>query len=156
MNLRDAEFPGDLELVRALFREYAVELGVDLCFQGFEEELASLPGKYAAPSGALLLAGDMGCAALRDVGEGICEMKRLYVRPSARRSGLGRDLAIGIVERSAHLGFREMVLDTLDQLAPAIRLYREIGFEECAPYYDNPLQGVVYMRRALLLREYDG
>ena len=149
MKLRDAEFPGDHVLVRTLFREYAVELGIDLCFQGFEEELASLPGKYAAPSGALLLAGEEGCVALRDVGDGVCELKRLFVRPSARGSGLGNDLALAIVERGRQLGYRHMVLDTLDRLEPAIRLYSRLGFEESEPYYDNPLPGVVYMRKAL-------
>ena len=153
MTLRDAEFPGDLELVRTLFREYAEELGVDLCFQGFEEELASLPGKYGPPGGALLLAGDRGCIALRNIVDGVCEMKRMFVRPAGRGKGLGRELAIAIVNRGAELGYREMVLDTLEQLAPAIRLYEGLGFAECEPYYENPLRDVVYMRKALRLRE---
>ncbi|MHB8635050.1 MAG: GNAT family N-acetyltransferase [Fimbriimonadaceae bacterium] len=149
MTPRDAMFPADAELVRALFREYASELGVDLCFQGFDDELASLPGKYAPPLGALLLGEQSGCVALRDVGKGVCEMKRLYVRPSARGSGIGRGLAAAITERAAELGYHEMVLDTLEHLVGAITLYRALGFSECAPYYDNPLPGVVYMRKRL-------
>ena len=149
MTLRDAEFPGDLELVRTLFREYAEELGVDLCFQGFEQELASLPGKYGPPLGALLIFGNVGCVALREVADGVCEMKRLYVRPPARRSGAGRELASAIIERGAQLGYHEMVLDTLETLSAAIRLYASVGFEQCEPYYENPLSGVVYLRKAL-------
>jgi ribosomal protein S18 acetylase RimI-like enzyme len=150
LTLRDAAFPADAELVRALFREYAEELGVDLCFQGFEEELASLPGKYGPPSGALLLAEDQGCVALRDVGGGVCEMKRLYVRPSERGLGVGRKLAVAILARGAKLGYHEMVLDTLDHLTAAIQLYRELGFIERDPYYVNPLPAVVYMGKRLL------
>jgi len=145
LTLRDASFPADLDLVRTLFREYAEELGVDLCFQGFDEELASLPGKYAPPQGAILLAGEVGCVALRERGDGVCEMKRLFVRPAGRGTGLGRQLAKAILERGENLGYREMVLDTLDHLKPAIKLYRELGFDDRAAYYENPLPGVVYM-----------
>jgi len=149
LTVRDAVFPGDLELVRTLFREYATELGVDLCFQGFEEELASLPGKYAPPTVALLLAGELGCVALRGVADGVCEMKRMFVRPSERGSGIGRGLAVAVVARGASLGYREMVLDTLERLQPAIELYGRLGFKEVKAYYMNPLPGVIYMRVAL-------
>ncbi len=145
MTIRDAEFPADLELVRTLFREYAEELGVDLCFQGFEEELASLPGKYAPPNGALLLVGELGCVALRPFSEGVCEMKRLFVRPQGRGAGVGKQLALAILARATELGYKSMVLDTLDSLTAAIKLYENLGFKVCAPYYENPLPGVVYM-----------
>jgi putative acetyltransferase len=135
--------------VRTLFREYAAELAVDLCFQSFEAELAELPGKYAPPAGCLLvaLAGEeyAGCVALRPHSPETCEMKRLYVRPAQRRSGLGRQLAVVIIEAARTIGYRRMVLDTLWRLAPALALYRDLGFVEVAPYYLNPLPEVVYM-----------
>lgn len=145
---------GDLDTVRALFRAYEEDTALDLCFQGFEAELAALPGKYAPPRGRLFLAesGDgaaIGCIALRPLDEDICEMKRLFVTPSARGSGLGRALAIAVLDAAREIGYRAMRLDTLQQMQAAQALYRSLGFVEIAPYYDNPLAGVVYMEAVL-------
>ena len=132
----------------ALFREYAAFLGVDLSFQGFEEELGRLPGKYAPPGGTLLIASEgktvAGCVALRALGDGVCEMKRLFVRPSFRGAGLGRLLAREVIEVARTLGYSLMRLDTLDRLTDAMRLYESLGFRRTEPYYENPLHGVVY------------
>ena len=154
MNLFEAQTPDDLETVRTLFREYQRFLGVDLCFQGFEEELATLPGRYALPQGRLLLARvderAAGCVALRPLpAVGVCEMKRLFVRPASRGQGLGRLLATHVIHEATALNYAVMRLDTLDTLDPAMRLYRELGFQRCAPYYANPLPGVVYWELAL-------
>lgn len=153
LRIAPAQLPADLGHVRALFTAYAQGLGVDLHFQGFEAELASLPGKYAAPMGSILLAwqGDqpVGCIAMRPLGDGICEMKRLYVAPAGRGLGLGRVLSDALIRTARQAGHRRMVLDTLDRLVPAIRLYDSMGFRSIAPYYDNPLPGVVYMGRDL-------
>ena len=137
-----------LNEIRSLFREYEAFLGVDLCFQGFEEELAGLPGKYAPPKGAILMAVDghstAGCVAARALEAGVCEMKRLYVRPPYRGLGLGRRLIETIIQEAAQIGYFRMQLDTLDTLHEAMRLYEAMGFKKIAPYYDNPLPGVVY------------
>jgi len=137
-----------LRAVRALFREYTRFLDVDLHFQGFEAELAGLPGKYAPPRGALLIAVDRaaacGCVALRPLEPGVCEMKRLFVRPSARRGGIGRALAEAILREGARKGYAAMRLDTLPKLRDAIRLYERLGFRRIAAYYPNPLPGVSY------------
>ena len=152
--IRPATTAADWETARTLFREYAAELGVSLCFQGFEEELATLPGRYAEPRGCLLLAepaaGEVvGCGALRPLADGVCEMKRLYVRPAARESGLGRQIATALLEAARARGYRTMRLDTLDHMTPANGLYRALGFREISAYYDNPLPGVVYYELAL-------
>lgn len=144
----------DLDDVRALFQEYADMLDVELCFQGFAQELATLPGKYAPPQGCLLLARDgekaVGCVALRPMKEtAVCEMKRLYVQPSHRGTGLGRQLAGLILEEARARGYATMRLDTLAKLKPAIQLYRDLGFVEIPEYYRNPLPEVVYMERDL-------
>jgi ribosomal protein S18 acetylase RimI-like enzyme len=137
-----------LATTRALFREYERFLDVDLCFQGFEEELAGLPGKYAPPEGALLLAVEGaevgGCVALRALEPRVCEMKRLFVRPGCRGRGLGRALADAIIAAAAAKGYAVMRLDTLPKLQDAIRLYARLGFRTVAPYYPNPLPGVSY------------
>ncbi len=154
MQLTQAHTVNDLETVRTLFREYQQGLGVDLCFQGFEEELATLPGRYASPTGGLLLAWAdsqaAGCVALRALEEGACEMKRLFVRPAYRGQGLGRILAMQMVKDATALGYAVMRLDTLDTLDKAMQLYTALGFQRRAPYYANPLPGVVYWERALL------
>ncbi len=139
----------EMEIVRQLFREYEKELDEDLCFQGFEEELAGLPGKYAPPAGRLLIATSnektAGCVALRKMSDGICEMKRLFVRPEFRGDGIGRELAVAIIREARAIGYRTMRLDTLQKLQPAIALYRSLGFKTVESYYHNPLEGTVYM-----------
>ncbi|MBM3346976.1 MAG: GNAT family N-acetyltransferase [Betaproteobacteria bacterium] len=139
----------DLTRVRELFLEYAAWLNEDLCFQGFKEELAGLPGAYARPDGRLLLAmldaQAAGCIALRRFDADTAEVKRLWVRPAFRAGGLGRALAGRIIGEAREAGYRRLVLDTLAPMAPAIALYRSLGFREIAAYYDNPLPGAVYM-----------
>jgi ribosomal protein S18 acetylase RimI-like enzyme len=142
-----------LEAVRRLFREYADSLGVDLGFQGFDEELATLPGRYAPPDGRLLIALDgaraAGCIAVRRFDPVTGEVKRLYVRPAARGRGLGRALAREVIEAGREIGYRRLVLDTLEPMAEARELYRSFGFREIAAYYPNPLPGAIYMELAL-------
>jgi ribosomal protein S18 acetylase RimI-like enzyme len=137
-----------LDEIRQLFREYENFLGVDLCFQGFEEELARLPGEYAPPKGTLLLAVDgkntAGCVALREFKGDACEMKRLYLRPEYRGVGLGRKLAKKIIEEAERIGYSSIRLDTLKNLKEAMGLYASLGFKRVDPYYDNPLPGVIY------------
>jgi ribosomal protein S18 acetylase RimI-like enzyme len=143
----------DLPLARELFREYADGLGVDLCFQRFEEELAGLPGAYAPPAGRLLLAwdGDLpaGCVGLRPVGDGAAELKRLYVRPAVRGRGVGRLLAEAVLAEAAAAGYRRVYLDTLPSMAEAIQLYRSLGFSDVAPYSPDPHPGAIYLGREL-------
>jgi putative acetyltransferase len=141
---------------RALFLEYAQWLKVDLCFQGFDAELAGLPGDYAPPSGRLLLAGAhgiaFGCIALRplDTAARSGEVKRLYVQPSQRGQRWGHRLGEALIAEARAIGYRELKLDTLAWMTPARTLYSELGFLECAPYYVNPLPDVVYMSLQLL------
>jgi ribosomal protein S18 acetylase RimI-like enzyme len=137
----------EVELVRELFREYADSLGVDLSFQGFEEEAAALPAGYDV----ILLAGDEGCVGVRPFGEGVCEMKRLYVRPSARGSGLGRTLALAAVEHARALGYERMRLDTMPMMGAAQALYASLGFVEIPPYRHNPVAGTRFMELDLRL-----
>jgi GNAT superfamily N-acetyltransferase len=151
--IRPAETAADLAHVRSLFEEYAAWLAVDLCFQGFAEELATLPGVYAPPLGRLYLAGPAdaphGCIALRPFDEARGEVKRLYVKPAARGHGLGRALARRIVDDGRAIGYRQLVLDTFDWMGDAIGLYQRLGFAPCSPYYHNPLPGAVYFSLAL-------
>jgi GNAT superfamily N-acetyltransferase len=140
----------DLEAMQALFREYQAWLGVDLCFQGFAGELADLAGRYAPPAGCLLLAKSADGDAAGGVGmwrlaDGICEMKRLYVRPAWRGQGLGRRLAEAVISRADDAGYRRMRLDSLRRLTEALALYRALGFREIGAYYANPLADVVYL-----------
>ncbi len=149
--------PELLEATRQIFREYAEALGVDLCFQNFDAELAALPGDYAEPGGTLLLAycdGELaGCGALRPLPEAdeanACEMKRLYVRRAFRRFGLGRLLAEALIDRARSRGYSAMLLDTLDDMETARELYASLGFEEVPPYYYNPIPGAHYLRVGL-------
>ncbi|MBN2587542.1 MAG: GNAT family N-acetyltransferase [Candidatus Fermentibacteraceae bacterium] len=151
--ITDASGEGDIVIARELFSEYRDHLGVDLGFQDFSTELMELPGAYSPPSGRLLLAwfrGEpAGCVALKKAGEDVCEMKRLYVRPEFRGHGIGRVLAERVIEAAAGLGYVTMVLDTLDRLEGAMALYASLGFRRTAPYYDNPLPGVVYWKLEL-------
>jgi ribosomal protein S18 acetylase RimI-like enzyme len=149
-----AESPEQVAQARELFLEYADWLGFSLCFQNFEHELAELPGAYAPPRGRLLLArrgGETaGCVALRPIPEGACEMKRLYVRPAFRGLGLGRALAVKIIEEARSLGYERLLLDTLpDKMAGAIKVYRSLGFNETGPYYQTPDQGFLFMELKL-------
>ncbi len=154
IRLLEPDTPALLDDTRAIFREYAAGLGVDLCFQNFEEELAQLPGEYAHPGGALLLAyvdGQLaGCGAMRALADAdyanACEMKRLYVRRAFRGSGLGRQLAQALMDRATQAGFSSMLLDTLDGMESARGLYEALGFEEIPPYYFNPIPGAHYLR----------
>ena len=151
IDIAPAVTPAELAAAKALAGEYAASLSFDLAFQDFEAELADFPGKYAPPTGALLLGrvgGEvMGVGALRDLGEGIAEMKRLYVRPAARGSGLGAALAEAIVEAGRARGYRAMRLDTIPgEHDRAIALYRRLGFREVAPYYESPIRGTLYFQ----------
>ncbi len=148
--IRDALTDDDIAAVGQLFAAYASSLGVDLQFQDFATELADLPGKYAPPRGALLLARDsggraLGCIALRPLAGETCEMKRLYDCPEARGQDLGRRLAIALIERARAIGYARLRLDSLADMTPAQALYRSLGFRAIAPYYSNPLPGVSYM-----------
>lgn len=149
--------PELLEATRAIFRDYAQSLDVDLCFQNFDAELATLPGEYAPTQGALLLAlvgGEVaGCGALRRLWDvdyaNACEMKRLYVRPSYRQFGLGRLLAQALMDRGRQAGYSVMLLDTLDEMEAARGLYASLGFENIPPYYFNPIAGAHYLKAEL-------
>ncbi len=149
--------PAQLDATRAVFREYAAQLGVDLCFQNFDAELAGLPGDYAAPQGCLLLAmvdGEVaGCCAMRPLDNvdypNACEMKRLYVRQGFRRSGLGRLLAEAVLDAARVAGYHSVLLDTLNDMEAARALYEDLGFRDIPPYYHNPIAGAHYLKADL-------
>lgn len=153
MQLVPGYTPEYLSVVRELFIEYAATLDVDLCFQNFERELAELPGRYAPPTGPLILAFEgaepAGCVALRDLGDGICEMKRLYVRPRFRRQRLGRRLSGAIIAGAREANYKCMRLDTLESMHEAIALYESLGFRRIPAYYDNPSGLAVYLELKL-------
>lgn len=155
MDLIQALSADQIELARELFREYASTLGIDLCFQNFEKELAELPGAYAPPDGRLLLLYEedklAGCVALRRIGDRVCEMKRLFLRDRFRGKGLGRALALSIVREAKGIGYARMRLDTLPPtMNDAIALYRSLGFKEIEPYYENPVPGAIFMELELV------
>ena len=153
VQLVEAHGAAEVAEARNLFMEYATALGIDLCFQNFEQELAMLPGAYAPPDGRLLLArvdADVaGCVALRKIDDGLCEMKRLYVRPAFRGQRVGLELAHAIIREARTIGYRRMLLDTLPVMTDAIRLYRSLGFREVEPYYRNPVEGALFMELEL-------
>jgi ribosomal protein S18 acetylase RimI-like enzyme len=154
MPISQAESAGHIEQARTLFQEYAASLGFPLCFQSFDKELAGLPGDYAPPEGRLLLAeheGKLaGCVALHKLSDGVCEMKRLYVRPEFRGKALGRALAESVIAEARAIGYTQMRLDTVvGKMDSAIALYRELGFREIPPYRENPIAGAIYMELKL-------
>lgn len=150
----EAETPAQVEDARRLFREYEAWLGVDLCFQSFEEELKNLPDKYAAPTGRLLLAfADekiAGCIALRKIDDETSEMKRLFVREGFRGSGVGKKLIEKLLVEAQEIGFKRILLDTLpDKMPEAVTLYKLYEFRKIAPYYDNPHKETLFMEKPL-------
>jgi putative acetyltransferase len=153
VEIRPASLANDLDRARELFSEYASSLPFDLSFQDFDRELAGLPGSYAPPSGALLLAmdegGAAGCVALRALTTNVCEMKRLYVRPEHRGSGLGRRLVEAILREGRARGYAAMRLDTVPGMEAAIALYRACGFHEIPPYRPNPIPGALFLEASL-------
>lgn len=157
LTLRPPQSPDEWACVREIFLEYAQSLGVDLGFQGFDRELADLPGTYAAPLGVVLLAwvdGALaGCCALRPLHDSdhsnAAEMKRLYVRKPFRGFGLGRSLTEAILDEARRAGYSQVLLDTLDDMEAARALYEELGFEDIPPYYHNPIAGAHYLRVSL-------
>jgi ribosomal protein S18 acetylase RimI-like enzyme len=154
MELIQATTDEQIEAARELFKEYASGLAIDMCFQSFDHELQTLPGKYATPDGRLLLAYAenelAGCIALRKLDDRTCEMKRLFLRPGFRGRGYGRRMINDLLEQARMSGYVRMRLDTLPgKMDAAISLYRELGFEDIPAYYDNPLEGAVYLERNL-------
>ena len=155
MQLIQAQSPEEIESARELFAEYASWVEISLCFQNFDKEVAELPGAYAPPSGRLFLAVDdgyqvMGCVALRKIGDGIGEMKRLYVRPEFRGRGLGRTLTEKLIAEAKQIGYERLRLDTLPgKMDQAIAMYRSFGFHEIAPYYQNPVADATFMELSL-------
>jgi ribosomal protein S18 acetylase RimI-like enzyme len=155
LKIIQAETPAQIATAREMMIEYATWLEFNLCFQGFEEEMKTLPGKYARPAGRLLLAlwdeKPAGVIALRPLGEpGICEMKRLYVRPEFRSHGIGRMLAERVIAEAAEMGYAKMRLDTVPgKMDRAIAMYRELGFREMQPYYNTPVGQTLFMELAL-------
>ena len=145
-----AQTPDQIKEIRRLFREYERWLGLDLCFQNFEQELANLPGKYAEPTGRLFLIRvenkAAGCIALRKIDDEVCEMKRLYVRENFRGSNFGKQLIERLIKDAKEIGYKKMRLDTLPEKMPrAVKLYKSYGFRQIEPYYDNPYREALFM-----------
>jgi carbonic anhydrase len=154
IRIKPAEIETDLVATRNIFREYESWLGLDLCFQGFEEELQNLPGKYAAPDGRLILAEVdgliAGCIALRPLAADVCEMKRLFVRDRFRGMNIGKLLIERLIEDARTIGYKAMRLDTFPpKMGKAVRLYESYGFREIPAYYNNPNEGVLFMELEL-------
>lgn len=154
LSFAQAETQTQINQARELFLEYAQSLGFSLCFQNFDQELASLPGDYAPPDGRLLLAeyeGSLaGCVALHKIADDICEMKRLYLRPQFRGKGLGRAFADRIIAEARAIGYKRMRLDTVEPvMKDAVAIYHKLGFKQIAPYRSNPMAGTLYMELQL-------
>jgi len=154
MKLIQVQSAEEIRLARELFEEYAAGLGINLCFQNFDNELATLPGAYVPPTGRLFLAvagnDTAGCVALRKIADDVCEMKRLYVRPEFRGTGLGHTLTEAIIVAAREIGYRRMRLDTLPgRMDRAIAMYRSVGFKEIGPYYSNPVESALFMELEL-------
>lgn len=150
----EAETPEDIAAAKELFLEYQKWLNVSLCFQDFETELATLPGKYAKPAGRLYLVKEgnnyMGCIGLRKIADGICEMKRLYIKPEMRGFGIGKDLVDILISEAKHIGYTSMRLDTIKEKMPnAVEIYEKFGFKKIEAYYDNPNPHTLYMELEL-------
>jgi putative acetyltransferase len=143
IKITEPDYKNDMEIVRELFVEYKQFIGIDLCFQDFQNELAELPGKYAPPEGCILIAylnnQPVGCVALKNIGEKTCEMKRLFVKQQFQGRKIGRMLAESIIEKAKNKGYKMMKLDTVESLKPALCLYKSLGFRETKPYVHNPL-----------------
>src|SRR4051812_16134674 len=159
IEIKVAETEADVSVARELISEFARWLAVDLSFQDFEHELEALPGKYSPPRGRLFIAyagsEPVGCVALRPLADDICEMKRLYVRPSFQGTGLGKKLAEKIIEEARRMGYRAMRLDTIaPKMQAAVKLYRALGFKEIEPYTVNPISGVIFMELNLAQDSY--
>jgi GNAT superfamily N-acetyltransferase len=151
--IQKATLPEELPAIKRLFQEYADSLSFELDFQDFREELETLPGKYAPPLGTILVAKEkgetVGCVAVRPLDDGVCEMKRLYVKPSHRGKRLGRDLALAIIEEAKRLGYKTMRLDTVVEMKEASALYRTLGFRTIDAYCYNPLPSAMYFELKL-------
>ena len=150
LNIRQAEKNEDIAIVQVLFREYETWLGMDLCFQGFEGELHTLPGRYASPDGRLYLAtvddAPAGCIAMRKLEDGICEMKRLFLKAEARGLGLGKMLVKKLIGDAREIGYSKMRLDTHPpKMGKAVSIYESLGFRPIPAYYNNPHEGVLFM-----------
>jgi N-acetylglutamate synthase-like GNAT family acetyltransferase len=155
MTIRPATL-SDLDEIRTMLREYAAWLEVDLCFQNFEEELAALPGEYAPPRGRLLISPGAGCVALRPLDPEVCEMKRLFVRPDHRGSGLGKHLVLALIAEARAIGYRRIRLDTMPKMDRAQGLYASLGFHEIEAYRYNPEPGARFLELELSVRDPDG
>ncbi|HEX7319867.1 MAG TPA: GNAT family N-acetyltransferase [bacterium] len=153
LKLIEATSQNHVQEIRGLFKEYTETLGFDLDFQDYAREFAGLPGEYQAPDGFLMLAlwdnETAGCAAMRKIEDRICEMKRMYVRPKYRGKGIGREMAVRIIEIARSIGYARMRLDTIDTMTEAISLYESLGFKDIKPYRYNPVKGARYMEIAL-------
>ena len=153
--VHQAESAIQIASICELFLEYAQSLGFSLCFQSFDKELAELPGDYAPPEGRLLLAtvegAPAGCVALHKLDTGVCEMKRLYVRPQFRGKGLGHALAERIISEARQIGYKQLRLDTVEpRMRAAVAMYQRLGFHEIAPYRENPIAGALYMELTII------